>query len=45
MDVHRPTIITYTDTNGDVYFGMGMSTFLGWVDDEHPHSLGSETLS
>jgi DMSO/TMAO reductase YedYZ molybdopterin-dependent catalytic subunit len=37
--------ITYTDTNGDVYFGMGMSTFLGWVDDEYPHALGSETLS
>ncbi|ABN07878.1 hypothetical protein Mlab_1717 [Methanocorpusculum labreanum Z] len=37
--------ITYTDTNGDVYFGMGMSTFLGWVDDEHPHALASETLS
>ncbi|MEA5086797.1 MAG: hypothetical protein VB007_06200 [Methanocorpusculum sp.] len=37
--------VTYTDSNGDVYYGMGMSTILGWVDDEHPHSLASETLA
>ncbi|MEA5036892.1 hypothetical protein SDC9_34994 [bioreactor metagenome] len=37
--------VTYTDLNGDVYYGMGMSTILGWVDDEHPHSLASETLA
>ena len=37
--------LSWTDTSGDVYHGMGITTMLGWVDDEHPHGLNPDTLS
>ncbi|MCK9312515.1 MAG: hypothetical protein M0P20_00455 [Methanocorpusculum sp.] len=37
--------LTWTDKNGDVYYGIALSTVLGWLDDFHLHGLNTEALS
>jgi len=37
--------LTWTDTNGDVYYGMALTSILGWLDDFNLHGLNTEALS
>jgi len=37
--------LTWTDTNGDVYYGMALTSVLGWLDDFHLHGLNTDALS
>jgi len=37
--------LTWTDVNGDVYYGMALTSILGWLDDFHLHGLNTDALS